>query len=237
MKLIIANWKSNHNLNSTQNWFESFASLVQQKGLLQDSAAEVVISPPYPVLSIARHLIKALGFSRVQLGTQGLSQFGSGAYTGAVAAENLEGLGLEYCLVGHSERRRFFAETDEVVAQKVEQAIQHNLTPVLCLDKSTIGSQADYIDESYYSKLVTAFEPTEAIGSGHNAEASEVETAVHQIKQVYGDVPVLYGGSVNAENIEQYLEVCSGVLVGGASLKASSFVDLIEVVERPDRQN
>ncbi|MEA2056877.1 MAG: triose-phosphate isomerase family protein [Patescibacteria group bacterium] len=227
MKLIVANWKSNHNIDSTREWFEKFKLLAKQKQLFNNSVVQVVITPPHSLLAEVKQLITVHGLGILKIGAQDISQFESGSYTGAISAKNMEGLEVEYVLVGHSERRKHFFENDEVVAAKVERAIQHNLTPILCLSRDKITSQANTINPDYYSQLIAAYEPVEAIGSGCNADPADVAKAIKDIQQVFGETPVLYGGSVCADNVASYLEVCNGVLVGGASLEAESFIDLI----------
>ncbi|NCN87820.1 MAG: triosephosphate isomerase, partial [Candidatus Pacebacteria bacterium] len=145
----------------------------------------------------------------------------------AVSAVNLEGLNVEYAVVGHSERRHYFAESDIDVANKVDQAVEAGITPVVCVDEEYIESQSYAIDNKYFDKCIIAYEPLSAIGTGDEMDSDKVLEVVKRIRQVFGDVRVIYGGSVNGSNVKEYLKVCDGVLVGGASLKVKEFEDII----------
>jgi triosephosphate isomerase len=151
-----------------------------------------------------------------------------GAYTGAVSAQSLQEFGVTYVLVGHSERRKYFHETDQDVALKVRQVLDGGMQPVLCIDEPYLHSQAAAIDTSVYSSLIIAYEPVAAIGTGKSMNVGTVQEVSARIKQTFGDgVPVLYGGSVTDENVAEYLLVADGALVGGASLEARDFTQLL----------
>ncbi|MFZ5376697.1 MAG: triose-phosphate isomerase [Patescibacteria group bacterium] len=221
-KLIIGNWKANKDEVSTSAWFEKFARLAN----FDVDQVEVVVAPPFNLLSIARQKIDELALP-IKLAVQDLSPMPTGSYTGEVAAGNLHGLRVEYAILGHSERRRYFLETDHLIANKVEMACLANIKPVLCLDEPYLMTQSRAIKKELLPECVVAYEPLSAIGSGDNASISEVTSFKDRLYAVCGEVDFIYGGSVNADNVNQYLLVSRGVLVGGASLDATNFAELI----------
>lgn len=260
MKLIIANWKSNHSAATAQAWCNQFNQLVKSRQLLQTDQLQVLIAPPYPLLSVVSELVSKLKTDssgckdddshedddtiidsaktvyQLETAVQDLSQYSAGAYTGEVSVKNLAGFVVKMAILGHSERRRLFNETDQEVAAKAQQAIAAQIKPVVCVDRSSLDSQAQQllasqpIDFSSQPKIM-AYEPTAAIGSGEAAQIADVQAVVAQIRQKFSPCQVLYGGSVQAENVSQYLAVSDGVLVGSASLDAERFADLIEAAE------
>lgn len=218
-KLFVANWKSNKTLEEVRQWMDDF------KVELNDDQ-EIVIAPPYPFLSLVADKIKDL--PGVSLAVQNLSSFPAGSYTGEVCVRNLEGLGVKYAIVGHSERRRYLKESHQDVANKVSQALNNGITPIVCVDQDYMEDQAQLIESDLLSQCVVAYEPLVAIGTGENAPVKEVAKVVKEIKEVFGEVPVLYGGSVSPDNVILYLEITDGVLVGGASLDVGVFAELIK---------
>lgn len=134
-KLIVANWKANKNIEEAQQWVEDFA------GLQRPSNRHYVVCPAYPLIPFLLDLTE----QGVDLGVQDISPFGAGAYTGEVAPFNLQLLGIKYAIVGHSERRRYFNETSNTVAQKVTQALDFDITPIICVDRDQIDEQASRI--------------------------------------------------------------------------------------------
>lgn len=218
-KIFIANWKSNKTQVEVTAWLDSFKPYI---GLEQ----EVVIAPPYPFLSLVAEKIKDK--EDVFLAVQNLSTYPAGSYTGEVCVRNLDGFEVKYAILGHSERRRYFKESHQDVANKISQALNNGIIPVMCIDRDYIEDQAQFIDLESLSKCVVVYEPLAAIGTGEVAPVKEVVKVVKEIKSIFGQVPVLYGGSVNPENIASYLEVTDGVLVGGASLDAEVFAKLVQ---------
>lgn len=220
-KLLIANWKANKTVTESQEWLDTFRA--QQL----NTAVQYVLCAPYHLLST----VQPTRNDSYVLGVQDLSQFGAGAYTGEIAGANLVGLGVQYALVGHSERRKYLHETSALVALKVEAAVQAELTPVVCMDREQIEEQADQIPQHLWNKLLIAYEPVHAI-STFGGQEDPIETTLEviaHIHEVFGnEVPVLYGGSVNSENSLVYLqqETIAGALVGGASLDAEKFSQL-----------
>lgn len=239
--LVAGNWKMNGSL--AQN-----AALIQElkSGLENTAGAEVVICPPYVYL---QQMIQAVQGSFIKLGAQNLSTEEKGAYTGEVSGAMLVDLGCIYVIVGHSERRHLYGETDDVVAQKFARAQQFGLVPILCVGETLAEREADrtqavvarqldaiiqHLGVACFSKAVIAYEPVWAIGTGRTASPEQAQ-AVHEFIRsriadldvnVAAQVRVLYGGSVNAENAAALFANADidGGLIGGASLQAPSFL-------------
>jgi len=235
-KTIIANWKSNLNINQAFYWLEQLEEYFfdpTAKSVFADYS--LIIAPPYPLIPVLYELALKL---RVKLSAQDISPFSAGSYTGAVCAENLAGLGVSHVIVGHSERRRYFCETYEMIADKLAQSWSAEMSTILCLDEPDIKPQQLALDEKYpdwttHQDLLTiAYEPLSAIGSGQSADPDQLKQLVTTIKQDFNDVPVLYGGSVTAENIAEFIQIADGVLVGGASLEVDQFTALLEEVKK-----
>jgi len=221
-KLIIANWKSHKLEVEVSKWMTEFKQQFQSSELLE--FVQLVVAPALPYL----HQVKLELPDGVALGAQAVSPFPMGSYTGAVNAQQLKDLGVQYVIVGHSERRRYFHENHQDVAKQVQEVLAQQIKPVLCVDKDYIDEQAAALDSSTLKDCVIAYEPLAAIGTGNNEPVGEVKQVVEQIRDVYGQVPVIYGGSVDQSNIGEYMLVSDGALVGGASLDAALFGQLIE---------
>ncbi len=219
-KLIVANWKSHKNVQTAAEWLAAF----KPKAAVT-AGLTVAIAPPFPLLAQVQQALKSL--TNVELAIQDISPFPPGAYTGAVSTENLTGFDVKYALVGHSERRRYLAETNQDVANKVELALSAGITPIVCVDKDYIRSQAASIKEEFLTQVIVAYEPLEAIGSGLEEPIETVTKIVAEIHKVFGEVRVIYGGSVSAGNIAQYLAETDGALVATHSLDATDFMAVL----------
>jgi len=214
----MANWKSHKSLADAEQWCQDF-----NHQYLHSPSNEVVIAPATVFLAQVREVIRP----EISLGTQDLSSFSAGAYTGALSSKNLQDLGVKYALVGHSERRRYFHETHQDVANKIDQAVLAGIIPVLCLDTPYLEAQLAAINPAHLAGCVIAYEPLEAIGTGENQAAEAVANIVTQIKELATPRAVIYGGSVSAANVSEYLAVSDGVLVGTKSLDVGDFVQLL----------
>lgn len=212
MKYIIANWKSNKNLAEATKWFNEFK-------LNPSTDNKVILAPAFPFLGLVNQLKPA----NLEVAVQDISPFPAGAYTGAVSSLNLQGLNVKYAIVGHSERRRYFHERHQDVANKVSECLANDITPIVCVDDEYIFDQAHGIEEKYLHKCIVAYEDLAAIGTGDNTPLESVLKVQELIRSVFGQVPVIYGGSVNPGNVKPYLENTDGVLVGGASLDPDKF--------------
>ncbi|WP_206484181.1 triose-phosphate isomerase [Thalassotalea sp. G2M2-11] len=241
--IIAANWKMNGSL-----------SLISEmvSGLNQVQLADnvnVVVCPSFPFLTAFTYAAQDENLqSRIQLGAQNVSEHQSGAYTGEVSTQMLKESGVNYVIIGHSERRSYYNETSTLVAQKVAVALEADLTPIICIGESESERESgqtnqvlsaqlqpviDEIGIEKFLDVVIAYEPVWAIGTGKTA-SPEMAQETHQfireflaMKQtdVANKVPLLYGGSMNAANCEQLLAQADidGGLIGGASLKVDEF--------------
>jgi triosephosphate isomerase len=206
-----------------------------------NSSLEIILVPPTIYLSAINDLISPK--NDFKLGAQNCSIYNNiGPFTGEVSAHMLKNLGCEYVIIGHSERRALFNETNDIVLDKLMQAVSAGLTPILCVGESleiyetdeTIGylnSQLKGMQIEILEKSIIAYEPIWAIGTGLIPTNKQITAAIEFIKSIV-KVPVLYGGSVNQLNIKELtkIEVCDGFLVGGASLNPVEFNFIISEI-------
>lgn len=214
---IIANWKSNKTINEALDWISQVGPQIPGNNL------KVVVCPTFSALSEVKKAITVANFPLL-VGAQDLSPFGTGAYTGEESSELLSQL-ISLTILGHSERRANFGETDEMVAKKVAQANENNIIPLVCV-------QGPDIPVPHGCKLV-AFEPIFAIGTGNSDTPENANDVAKKLKEKYGDdLEVIYGGSVTSANVKGFVmqENISGVLVGNASLDAEEFIKICQVV-------
>ncbi len=242
--LVVANWKMNGSLSDNRQLLEAF--LERWQGIHQ---VEVGICPSSVYLLQVSQLLSP---SNVELGAQDVSQADSGAYTGENSAAMLADVGCRFAIVGHSERREYHAETDELVAQKFLAAQAKGLTPILCIGETlaqreadetllVIGEQlkvvVDKVGRDALAKAVIAYEPVWAIGTGLTASPEQAQEVHAFIREQLGDtgaaVRVLYGGSVKAANASELFSQpdIDGALVGGASLKCDEFYSICQAAE------
>lgn len=239
--LIVANWKLNGSMAMATDWLADFNELMHSHPLKE---VTIVVCPPYPYIPL-------LSASALRVGAQNISLHDQGAFTGEVSTAMLADFNVEYVIVGHSERRTLFSETSDMVAKKAALALMSGLTPIVCVGETLEQRDSDctfkVLDEQLAallaqlspvqcSKVMIAYEPIWAIGTGKTASAEQAD-AVHQwIEKWFMDhgvpsefsVPVIYGGSVKPSNAASILSKPSikGVLVGGASLKAKEFFEI-----------
>ncbi len=238
--LVMGNWKMNGSLSSNDSLLHALSR--QLKDL---DSVDVAVCPPFIYLPQAIDLCES---TRVRVGAQNMSDQDSGAYTGEVSGDMLRELGCTYVLVGHSERRTLYGETDQAVAAKTEKALEAGLVPVLCVGEtleerqsgemeSVIGRQVKAVLErcaiSSFTQIVIAYEPVWAIGTGETATPSQAQAVHAYIRQLLAAedaeiaerCTILYGGSVNEKSAKSLFSMADvdGGLVGGASLKADSF--------------
>jgi len=203
--LIVANWKMNP---QTLKEAKSLYGWVKKSG--------VVICPPFVYLSSLR-----------ANGAQDVFWQDKGAFTGEISPLMLKNLGVKYVIVGHSERRKHCQETNEMIEKKLKAAWQHNLKPILCIDKLS------QVPKSIKRNLIIAYEPLFAIGTGKACSPQKAKKTRLAIEKVVGSrVPILYGGSVNPQNAKDYIKEAGfhGLLIGGASLNSKEFVDIVKKV-------
>lgn len=221
MKYLVANWKSNKRIDEALEWLKKFKIEYQP-----NPEIEVIVAVPYPFVEQAARLKSEIGLETVKLAVQDISQFPYGAYTGAVAVEMVEEW-IDWTIIGHSERRQYFHETDQEIANKAARVREVGLGTVLCVDEPYARSQRAAMDD-LSEQLVVAYEPIKAIGTGDPEDPKAVEETVKKIKEIFEEVPVLYGGSTTPENAREYLQIpgVNGLLVGGASLHVEMFAEM-----------
>lgn len=220
---VIANWKANKSISEALEWVSEVGPQIPK-----DERLKVVVCPSFVCLEQVAKEIKVGGYNLI-VGSQDLSLFSAGAYTGEVVASLLSEI-VSISIVGHSERRKNFNETEEVVAKKVKQANLVGITPLVCVQ----GEETRIPDGT---KLI-AYEPVWAIstgltntpGSGIADNPEEANKVANSLKQKHGDIEILYGGSVNTQNVKGFISkpFIDGVLVGNASLNAGEFVKIVK---------
>ncbi len=244
-KIVAGNWKMNKGFTEAEELIEELISLFEK----EEVKSEVIICPPYPYLEIATDYAQD-GYFKV--GAQNLSPFPCGAYTGEVSAGMLRSMEVDYCIIGHSERRKYFNEDDKMLTAKVNQALENKLIPIFCVGEALPEREAGkhfevvrrmvrhglfHLDTSEFAKVIIAYEPVWAIGTGVNAtpqQAAEMHAYIRTlIAERYGEdiaaqTKILYGGSLNASNAPDIFGQpgVDGGLVGGASLVAEEFFEI-----------
>jgi len=245
-KVMAANWKMYKTPDETGNYFREFLPMVA--GHDRD---EIVVCPPYTDVATA---IEAARGSNVAIGVQNVHWKADGAYTGEISAPMLLCLGVTHVIVGHSERRQYFGETDDTVNLRLKTALESGLTPICCvgevLEEREAGATDDVlrrqcmrafhtISAKKAAKLVVAYEPVWAIGTGKTATpeiAAEAHAVIrHEVTKIFGEefagqLRILYGGSVKPDNAKALMaqEEIDGALVGGASLDPKSFAAIVK---------
>ena len=244
--IIAGNWKLNNTIS------EAVALTTALKDLVADCAGvEIIVAPPFTALATVADVIKG---SNIRLAAQDVYSEDSGAFTGEVSAPMLEDAGCDYVIIGHSERRQYFGETNETVNQKVKAALSHDLKPIICVGEQLEDREAgrtETVIENHVSggiadlsaaqllRSIIAYEPVWAIGTGKTAtplQAQEVHNYIRKLlKDAYTDkvasqIRIQYGGSVKPENASELMAQpdVDGALVGGASLQAESFAQIIK---------
>lgn len=220
-KLLVANWKAKLGRTEMEEWLKTFA-----KQELRNTR-EYVICPPQPLIG----LVAAEKHKHFTLGAQDTSTFEAGAYTGESSAYALASLGVEFVILGHSERRKYFKESHYDVAKKAELALAFEITPIICIDSNEFVAQIDELSSHALSHSIFAYEPVHAISSfgGHEDPLEVTLEAVAKLRSLVGnDAEILYGGSVDLENSLTYLQEDSidGALVGKSSLDPEMFAKL-----------
>ncbi len=244
ISLVVGNWKMNTTVVEAGALAAGIAG-----DLLHNDGVEVVLCPPFVSLVAVREV---LGDSDISIGSQNIYHESSGAYTGEVSADMLKDI-CQYAIVGHSERRSLFGETNATVNLKVKAALGAGITPIMCVGENLEEREAGRADSLVGSQVrsglegvdlragvVVAYEPVWAIGTGRSASPEVAQAMMAHIRgtlamiggeEAAREVPLLYGGSVNAGNVGGYIRQpdINGALVGGASLDAESFVEIVRV--------
>lgn len=238
---IAANWKMNKTIGETASFINEFIPLVKDVG-----DVEIVIAPPFTSIHAASVLLKNYN---IKLCAQDVFYEEKGAYTGEISPLMLTDIGCKYVIIGHSERRQYFHETDEIINKKIKAAKRHNLGVIMCIGESLqereSGKTFDILKKEIENGLadiqpnniVLAYEPIWAIGTGKTATTEQAQEAHAYIRErlalLYSnkadEIRILYGGSVTPDNIDSLMSCkdVDGALVGGASLKADSFARIV----------
>lgn len=252
--LVVGNWKMN---GATETSVELARELV--RGLSKPRAsAQVALAPPYTALWPVNKVIRK---SRIKLAAQNCHWQESGAFTGEISPSMLAEIGCEFVIVGHSERRHIFCESDDMIARKLPAVIRHGMRPILCVGETieerqsgqtsvVITRQLDSalkgVSEGDIEKVEIAYEPVWAIGTGLNATAEQIRETHERIRNLLVDrfgaakgeqTRILYGGSVKPDNAGMiaHIDTVNGLLVGGASLTAESFLTIVRSFSQLDR--
>jgi triosephosphate isomerase len=218
-KFVVGNWKSNKDKAAGQKWFSEFTEMYRPVDGL-----EVVVAPSFVCLSSLSEYVQELGITNLSLAAQDVSPFPKGAYTGAVAADMIKGM-VDYVIIGHSERRRYFHETSQDTANKMAETVDAGLKPIVCIDQPYAMSQLTALNDIDCDELLIAYGPKEATMARIPEQPERVVEAAKFISQIQVKRPVLYGGSLMIENIDEYVSLpeLSGVFVGESSLDPKSF--------------
>lgn len=218
---VIANWKSDGTIEEALNWISIVGPKIEKRDPSTSSGSKVVVCPSFTAIEEVKKAI-LVGNYPLLVGSQDLSPYPEGAFTGEESASSLRQF-INLAILGHSERRQHFGETDEMVAKKTKQALDHNIIPLVCVQGiDTLVPEA--------VKLI-AYEPIFAIGTGNPDTPENANKVAEYFKQKYSrDLEVLYGGSVTSENVKGFVtqQNINGVLVGGASLNPEEFIKIIQ---------
>jgi triosephosphate isomerase len=248
-RIIAGNWKMNKSLE------EAIALTTEVMAMVEAEVkgnVEIILCAPFPYLIPVKNLLGQ--DARISVAAQNCSEHEAGAYTGEVSASMLKSMGVPYVILGHSERRQYFGEDGKVLAKKIDAALKHGITPIFCcgepleirenngheaLVKKQVEEGLFHLDNASLEKVVIAYEPVWAIGTGKTASSQQAQDMHSVIRKhlasKYGQstadaISILYGGSVNAANAKE-LFACpdvDGGLVGGASLKSREFTEIIK---------
>ena len=246
-KVIAGNWKMNKDV------FETADLINGLKKSLDKAKAEVIICPPFTSLVVAQQLLKG---TAIRLGAQDVSVHDDGAYTGEISARMLKSVGCEYVIVGHSERRQYFHESNELINQKAKKVLASGLKAIICVGETLDEREKEITDkvisvqikgvlagltEADLDRVIIAYEPVWAIGTGKTATAQQAENVHQLIRKLVGQMYswavaekliIQYGGSVKPENAKELLSQADidGARVGGACLKVDSFSGIVTAI-------
>lgn len=244
-KVVGGNWKMNLDLNGAKDLAAAIS-----KGDIRDRNVKVIVFPPFPFIVPVAEILNNSG---IAVGAQNCSDKVKGAYTGEVSAPQLKSCGVEYCLVGHSERRQYFNENSALLTEKIKRCFEEGITPVFCIGErleerksnnhfkiaeTQITEVLNNFSQEETMKMIFAYEPVWAIGTGETASPQQaqemhdfIRAAIGKLKgsNVADYVPVIYGGSCNGQNAKELFvsRDVDGGLIGGASLKADEFIQII----------
>ena len=247
-KIVAGNWKMNKAFQEADDLVFDIVKLVDENGT---NGVDVIICPPFPYLELATDITEN---DKVFVGAQNVSSQESGAYTGEISAIILKSIEVKYCIIGHSERRKYFNESNKFLSEKVDICLKYELIPIFCcgevLEDRNSGNHFDvvrkqlteslfHLEAKDFKKIVIAYEPVWAIGTGVTAtseQAQEMHAFIRNLieenynKEIANDTTILYGGSCNPKNAKELFANpdVDGGLIGGASLKADDFYKIVD---------
>ncbi len=247
-KIVAGNWKMNKNAEETEDLLNELIDKLHS-----DKEVEIIVAPTFVNLVSA---VDHLEFTNIQVAAQNMHQSESGAYTGEISADMLTSIGVSTVILGHSERRAIFHETDSVIAYKVDTALKHNMRVIFCFGEELKDRQDKQhfnvvenqlrdglfqIDKANWGNIVLAYEPVWAIGTGETAspeQAQEMHEFIREtVRKSFGsdiaeEVSILYGGSVKPDNAQEIFSKpdVDGGLIGGAALKAEDFAAIVNAI-------
>ena len=247
-KVVAGNWKMHKNAEETEDLLNE---LIDK--LPHDVEAQIIVAPTFINLASA---VDHLEFTNIAVAAQNMSQFESGAYTGEISADMLKSIGVNIVIIGHSERRAYFHETDFILADKVTTALRHNMTVIFCFGEELKDRQNNqhfnvvenqlrdglfHIKDKDWEQIILAYEPVWAIGTGETASPDQAQEMHRFIREtvrqrfestIAEDVSILYGGSVKPDNAKEIFSKpdVDGGLIGGAALKATDFALIVNSI-------
>ncbi|WP_396147236.1 triose-phosphate isomerase [Flavobacterium sp.] len=247
-KIVAGNWKMNKNCEETEDLLNE---LIEKLPI--DKEVQIVVAPTFVNLASA---VDHLEFTNITVAAQNLHQAESGAYTGEISADMLKSVGVNTVILGHSERRAIFHETDAIIANKVDAALKHDMTVIFCFGEELKDRQNNqhfnvvenqlrdalfHLGKEAWEDIILAYEPVWAIGTGETAspeQAQEMHAFIREtVRHTYGsdvaeDISILYGGSVKPDNAQEIFSKpdVDGGLIGGAALKADDFVAIVNAI-------
>jgi len=255
-KIVAGNWKMNKNFSEAE---ELIVGIADELDGIELNDTGVILCPPYLFLEMATDITADESDeggepAKFSVGAQNINDHESGAYTGEISGAMLESMQVEYCIIGHSERRKYFHENHEMLAGKVDMALTHSIRPIFCCGEVLVEREAGkhmeivkqqleeslfHLNAAEFASVVIAYEPVWAIGTGVNAspeQAQEMHAYIRGLvkskysQKVAGETSILYGGSCNSKNAKELFSQTDvdGGLIGGASLDAAEFIKIIQ---------
>ncbi len=247
-KIVAGNWKMHKNLEQTEDLLNELIAKIPT-----DTKAQIIVAPTFINLASA---VDHLEFTSIDVAAQNVHQAESGAFTGEISADMLKSIGVNIVILGHSERRAIFNETDALIANKVNTALKHDMTVIFCFGEELKDRQSEnhfnvvenqlrdglfHIESKYWESIVLAYEPVWAIGTGETAspdQAQEMHEFIREtVRKAFGsdvaeDVSILYGGSVKPDNAKEIFSKADvdGGLIGGAALQSDDFVAIVNAI-------
>ena len=235
--IIVANWKMNKNLDEINLFIDKFKKNIFQESNSSSRKIKILIAPSFTFLS---HMEASFSSDKISIVAQNVCHEKLGSFTGEISAHMLKSINVEYIIIGHSERRIYFNEKDFVLEKKIAICLENNLSPIFCFGETVedresnnhlkiIERQLSVLPKKGLEKIILAYEPVWAIGSGKTPTTHQIQEVHNYVKQLY-DCPILYGGSLNENNAKDLLSIneVDGGLIGGASLCPDTFYSIIQ---------